>query len=48
MQKKPQKNNTKQVFQVLDKIGNGLKKYGLPVLTVVVSVVTLGKANKKS
>ena len=44
---KKQKNKAKKVYKILDKVGDGLKKYGAPIAAVVIPLITLGKIKKK-
>jgi len=45
---KKQNNKTKKVFKILDKVGDGIKKYGPIVAIAGFFGITSGKINKKS
>lgn len=45
MQKDNSKN--KKAYKLLSKLGSGVKKYGPALLTLTVSLITLGKVRKK-
>lgn len=39
--------NNRRVFDVVDKIGNGIRKYGPMTAALVVTVITAGKIKPK-